>query len=117
MVNGPVAHLFYDGPVKNHDFRNFEFKADVMTFPKANSGIYIHTKFQASGFPKIGYEVQINNSHSDPRRTGRLYKSRTSSRCPPRTTSGTAWRSPCRASTSWSGWTARTWSTTPFRAP
>jgi hypothetical protein len=73
VVNGPVAHLFYDGPVKNHDFKSFEFKADVMTFPKANSGIYIHTKFQEGGFPKIGYEVQINNSHSDPKRTGGLY--------------------------------------------
>ena len=73
VVNGPVGHLFYAGEVKNHDFRNFEFKADVKTFPKANSGIYIHTKYQESGFPRIGYEVQVNNSHSDPKRTGGLY--------------------------------------------
>jgi hypothetical protein len=73
VVNGPVAHLFYAGDVKNHDFKNFEFKAEVMTFPKANSGVYIHTKYQESGFPRIGYEVQVNNSHSDPKRTGGLY--------------------------------------------
>jgi len=73
VVNGPVAHLFYAGDVKNHDFKNFEFKTDVMTFPKANSGIYIHTKYQERGFPKIGYEVQVNNSHTDPKRTGGLY--------------------------------------------
>src|SRR5947209_1561062 len=45
---GP-AHLFYDGPVNNHDFKNFHLKADVLTFPKANSGIYFHTKFQEEG--------------------------------------------------------------------
>ena len=73
VVNGPVAHLFYDGPVKNHEFKNFEFKADVMTFPKANSGLYFHTKYQEEGWPKHGYEAQVNNSHSDWRRTGSLY--------------------------------------------
>ena len=73
VVNGPVAHLFYAGDVKNHDFKNFEFKAEVMTFPKAYSGVYIHTKYQESGFPRIGYEVQVNNSQSDPKRTGGLY--------------------------------------------
>jgi hypothetical protein len=72
-VNGQTAHLFYDGPVENHNFKNFEFKADVMTRPHANSGIYIHTKFQQGGWPANGYEVQVNNSHSDWRRTGSLY--------------------------------------------
>ena len=73
VVNGNVAHLFYDGPVQNHDFRNFEFKAEVMTFPGANSGIYFHTRFQENSWPKKGYEVQVNNSQSDWRRTGSLY--------------------------------------------
>jgi Domain of Unknown Function (DUF1080) len=73
VVHGPRAHLFYTGPVQNHDFRNFEFKADVMTAPGANSGIYFHTKFQESGWPSAGYEVQVNNSHTDWRRTGSLY--------------------------------------------
>ena len=35
VVNGETAHLFYEGDVMNHDFKNFEFKADVMTFPGA----------------------------------------------------------------------------------
>jgi 3-keto-disaccharide hydrolase len=73
VVNGPRSHLFYMGPVNNHDFRNFEWKADVMTFPKANSGMYFHTEFQETGWPQKGYEVQVNNSHSDPIRTGSLY--------------------------------------------
>jgi hypothetical protein len=72
-VNGNVAHLFYDGPVNNHEFKNFEFKADVMTLPGSNSGIYFHTTYQQGGWPAKGYEVQVNNSHTDWRRTGSLY--------------------------------------------
>ena len=72
-VNGNVAHLFYDGNVQQHQFKNFEFKADVMTLPGSNSGIYFHTEFQQGGWPKKGYEVQVNNSQSDWRRTGSLY--------------------------------------------
>ncbi len=72
-VAGPTAHLFYDGEVENHDFKNFEFKATVMTKPGANSGIYIHTKYQADGWPSQGYEIQVNNSHEDWKRTGSLY--------------------------------------------
>ncbi|GAB4243552.1 MAG: DUF1080 domain-containing protein [Acidobacteriota bacterium] len=73
VVNGPRAHLFYLGPVQNHDFNNFEFQAEVMTKPKANSGIYFHTQYQEEGWPAVGYEVQINNTHPDPRKTGSLY--------------------------------------------
>jgi hypothetical protein len=73
IVNGLTAHLFYDGPVLNHDFKNFEFKAEVMTEPGSNSGIYFHTAFQQGGWPEKGYEVQVNNSHTDWRRTGSLY--------------------------------------------
>ena len=70
---GGHAHLYYDGPVKNHDFKNFELKLDIMTFPGANSGVYIHTAYQPSDWPAKGYEVQVNNSHTDPKRTGGLY--------------------------------------------
>jgi hypothetical protein len=73
VVHGPRAHLFYDGPVMNHEFTDFEFKADVMTKPSANSGIFIRTTYQDTDWPSKGYEVQINNSHSDWRRTGSLY--------------------------------------------
>ena len=73
VVHGPRAHLFYEGPVRNHEFRDFEFRTDVMTKPGANSGIFIRTAFQPDGWPSRGYEVQVNNSHSDWRRTGSLY--------------------------------------------
>lgn len=72
-VEGPRSHLYYVGDVENHDFKNFEFKTQVMTKPGANSGIYFHTKYQPGGWPKHGFEVQVNNSQSDWRRTGSLY--------------------------------------------
>ena len=73
VVNGPRAHLFYVGSVGNHDFKNFEFKADVMTTAGSNSGVYFHTAYQEGVWPAKGYEVQVNNSHTDPKRTAGLY--------------------------------------------
>ena len=72
-VNGEVSHLYYDGDVMQHDFKNFELKIDVMTTAGSNSGIYFHTKYQEGGWPQKGYEVQVNNSHTDWRRTGSLW--------------------------------------------
>ncbi len=72
-VSGPIAHLFYAGDVEDHHFTDFEFKASVMTRPKANSGIFIHTRYQEKSWPEHGYEVQVNNSQEDWRRTGSLY--------------------------------------------
>ncbi len=73
VVHGPTAHLYYVGDVNNHEFKNFEFKAEVKTMPGSNSGIYFHTRYQDGGWPERGYEVQVNNSHSDDTRTGSLY--------------------------------------------
>ncbi|HEX3134129.1 MAG TPA: DUF1080 domain-containing protein [Planctomycetota bacterium] len=73
VVNGERAHVFYDGAVGNHDFKNFHLKAEVMTFPHANSGIYFHTAFQNDGWPSKGYEAQVNNTHGDPKKTAGLY--------------------------------------------
>lgn len=72
-VDGPRAHAFYDGPVGNHDFKNFELKVEVKTMPKANSGIFIHTAYQETGWPNKGYEVQVNQTHGDWRKSGSLY--------------------------------------------
>jgi hypothetical protein len=73
VVHGPRAHLFYEGPVRNHNFKNFEFKAQVMTTPGSNSGIFIHTAYQEAGWPSKGYEIQVNQTHTDWRKTGSLY--------------------------------------------
>lgn len=48
-------------------------KVKVMTTKGANSGIFFHTAYQESGWPLKGYEVQVNNTQSDWRRTGSLY--------------------------------------------
>jgi hypothetical protein len=72
-VHGDRAHLFYEGAVGNHNFKNFEFKVQVMTKPGANSGIFIHTAYQEEGWPSKGYEIQVNQSHTDWRKTGSIY--------------------------------------------
>jgi hypothetical protein len=65
VTDGPRSHLFYTGEFMNHDFRNFEFMADVKTLPGSNSGIYIHTEYQDDGWPAKGYECQVINSPPD----------------------------------------------------
>lgn len=67
VTSGPRSHLFYDGEVNNHSFKNFELMATVKTIPGANSGIYIHTEFQQEGWPSKGYECQVNNSNPNAR--------------------------------------------------
>jgi len=62
VPRGPRSHLFYVGDVNDHDFKNFEFTADVKTTPGSNSGIYFHTEYQDSGWPSKGYEAQVFNS-------------------------------------------------------
>jgi hypothetical protein len=61
-ADGPRSHLFYTGPVRGANFRNFEIETEVMTRPGANSGIYFHTAYQEKGFPRKGFEIQINNT-------------------------------------------------------
>ncbi len=61
-ANGPRSHLFYEGPVRAADFRNFELEVELTTKPECNSGIYFHTRYQETGFPEKGFEVQINNT-------------------------------------------------------
>lgn len=72
-VAGPRGHAFYVGDVGSHDFKNFELIVEVKTMPKANSGIFIHTAYQEKGWPEKGYEIQVNQSHSDWRKTGSVY--------------------------------------------
>jgi hypothetical protein len=74
VAHGRRSHLFYDGPVEDADFRDFELKVDVMTELGSNGGIYFHTKYQDRDWPAQGFEAQVNNSYIiDPRKTGSLY--------------------------------------------
>lgn len=78
-ADGPRSHLFYAGPVRNTEFRNFELKLEVMARPLCNSGVFFHTKFQPSGWPEQGFEIQVNNtalgegSYRERKKTGSLY--------------------------------------------
>lgn len=69
----PKCHLFYVGPDGHASFTDFEFQADVKTEPDSNSGIYFHTEFVANAWPQKGFEVQINNTKKEKRKTGSLY--------------------------------------------
>ncbi len=72
VVEGPPSSLFYAGPIDGGDFRNFEFKVDVYTYPGSASGIYFHTRYKAEGAPNFGYEAQINASRAGESMTGSL---------------------------------------------
>ena len=75
LVHGERSHLFYigDDESKPAEFKNFHFKTDVMTKPNANSGVFFHTKFQPEGWPEAGYEAQVNQTQTDPVKTGSIY--------------------------------------------
>jgi hypothetical protein len=61
-ADGPRSHLFYTGPVRAADFRNFELEVELTTQPDCNSGVYFHTAYHEAGFPEKGFEVQVNNT-------------------------------------------------------
>jgi hypothetical protein len=72
VAKGNRSHLFYVGDDK--PFVDFELRVDVMTEPNSNGGIYFHTKYQEQGWPKYGFEAQVNNTYEkDPQKTGSLY--------------------------------------------
>jgi hypothetical protein len=71
VAHGNRCHLFYVGDGK--PFKNFHLKAEVMTEPVSNGGIYFHTEYQPNGWPKGGFECQVNNTHGDWIKTGSLY--------------------------------------------
>ncbi len=78
-ADGPTSHLFYTGPVRGAMFRNFELDVEALALPAANSGVYFHTAFQEKGFPRKGFEIQINNTaagaggYRERKKTGSLY--------------------------------------------
>ena len=71
VTRGDRNHLFYVGD--GVPFKNFELRVDVMTDPGANGGIYFDTAYQAEGWPRKGFEAQVDNTHSDWKKTGSLY--------------------------------------------
>ncbi|MEZ6067945.1 MAG: family 16 glycoside hydrolase [Planctomycetaceae bacterium] len=69
---GERSHIFYVGD--EAPFKDFELELEILTHPNSNSGVYFHTRYQDDGWPKGGFECQVNNTYnSDPRKTGSLY--------------------------------------------
>lgn len=64
VCRGERSHLFYTGEVTQHNFKNFEFMAEVKTTPGSNSGIYFHTAYQEKDWPAKGYECQVLNTNA-----------------------------------------------------
>jgi len=65
--DGPISHLFWMA----RECDNCEFRAEVKLNHAGNSGMFFRTAF-GPGFPK-GYEAQVENTSSDPQKTGTLY--------------------------------------------
>ncbi|QJE95291.1 3-keto-disaccharide hydrolase [Luteolibacter luteus] len=72
VANGDCAHLFYAGK-EGEKFKDFELRLDVMTKPNSNGGVFISSVYQEKGWPSHGYEVQVNNTQSDWKKSGGLY--------------------------------------------
>ncbi len=78
-ADGPRSHLFYAGGFHGADFKNFELEVDALAQPGCNSGVFFHTAYQESGFPRRGFEIQIDNTYTGERgylerkKTGSLY--------------------------------------------
>jgi hypothetical protein len=74
------SHLFFvgDGNPEKARFKNFELELKARSEPGSNSGIYFHSDIRSGdGQRKThlskGYEVQLNSSATEPRKTGSLY--------------------------------------------
>ncbi len=71
------GHLFYVGEDEELDlFKNFELEVVTRGEPNSNSGIFFHTDRETRD--KVlhlanGYEVQLNSTQKERRKTGSLY--------------------------------------------
>jgi hypothetical protein len=78
QATGKTAHLFYTGDLKEGlvNFKNFELEATVRAEPNSNGGIFVHTDMSTrDGLKHLyrGYEVQLNSTAKEKRKTGSLY--------------------------------------------
>ena len=72
------SHLFFVGEGQGEfvRFKNFELELMARGEPEANSGVFIHTDLatQAAALRlSHGYEIQLNSTAKEPRKTGSLY--------------------------------------------
>jgi hypothetical protein len=72
------AHLFYVGDRKDgfETFKDFELEATCRAEPNSNGGLFVHCDMTTRDTQKHlakGYEVQLNSSAKEKRKTGSLY--------------------------------------------
>lgn len=75
-VQAGAAHLFFVGSDHPVSFKNFELVAVARMEPSANGGIFFHTDMTTrDAFKRLakGYEVELNNTSIERRKTGSLY--------------------------------------------
>lgn len=71
-----MSHLFYTGAAgRDVAFKDFELIALARSEPNSNSGIFFHTgrELRKGKYLNKGYEVQLNSSQKEKRKTGSLY--------------------------------------------
>jgi hypothetical protein len=79
QASGPTsAHLFYVGDKKDgfEAFKNFELEATCRAEPDSNGGVFVHTDMSTRDAQKHlakGYEIQLNSTAKEKRKTGSLY--------------------------------------------
>jgi len=74
-----LDHLYYAGDLKEGfvPFKNFELELSARSEANSNSGVYFHTDLSSRNsryMLKNGYEVQLNSSEKENRKTGSLYR-------------------------------------------
>jgi hypothetical protein len=73
-----MDHLYYVGGQQEGyaAFRNFELDLFARGEPNSNSGIFIHADMSTRGtrrYLDTGYEIQLNSTEKEKRKTGSLY--------------------------------------------
>ncbi|MEO2013463.1 MAG: sulfatase-like hydrolase/transferase [Fuerstiella sp.] len=71
-----MSHLFYVGDTgRDVAFKNFELVAVARSQSNSNSGIFFHTgrELRKGKYLNKGYELQLNSSEKEKRKTGSLY--------------------------------------------
>jgi 3-keto-disaccharide hydrolase len=79
VAQGGPASLFFEGPGRSSDFKNFELKAEVMLREGAKAAVCFHTAPQSTDSRAPGFQVLLANEFRGP--NGFVLRSKTGSVC------------------------------------
>ena len=71
-----MSHLFYVGESDDYvRFKDFELELEARAEPSSNSGIFFHTDWELrkKKYLNRGYELQLNSTEKEKKKTGSLY--------------------------------------------